>query len=189
MSGGHFHRGWFGKVVEEGELDVVVEGATRRSVARRNVRRVLSADRGARQLVLCCAETDEYRRLARVEASACDGAVLAIAAQMPRADDGGARRESRGENVVGVDLAMESVEKARASYPALSFEHLDIFEEGAAAALQKLAPAGFGRVFIDINGSRMLPAVLEALRLAVEELGAPVVVVKSRALPAHLGET
>ena len=32
-------------------------------------------------------------------------------------------------------------------------------------------------------------AVLEALRLAVEELGAPVVVVKSRALHAHLGET
>ena len=90
------------------------------------------------------------------------------------------------KNVVGVDLAMESVEKARASYPDLRFEQLDIFEEGAAAALQKLAPAGFGRVFIDINGSRMLPAVLEALRLAVEELGAPVVVVKSRALHAHL---
>ena len=91
-------------------------------------------------------------------------------------------------NVVGVDLAMESVEKARVGYPALRFEQLDIFEEGAAAALQKLAPAGFGRVFVDINGSRMLPAVLAALRFAVEELGTPVVVVKSRALHAHLGQ-
>ena len=187
VSGGHFHRGWFGKVVEEGELDVVVEGAQRRSVARRNVRRVLSADHSGAPLVLCCAETDEYRRLARVEASACDGAVLEIGADLGLTTAVLAERVG-AENVVGVDLAMESVEKARASYPDLRFEHLDIFEEGAAAALQKLAPAGFGRVFVDINGSRMLPAVLEALRLAVEELGAPVVVVKSRALHAHLGE-
>ena len=187
VSGGHFHRGWFGKVVEEGELDVVVEGATRRSVARRNVRRVLSADRGGAPLVLCCAETDEYRRLARVEASACDGAVLEIGADLGLTTAVLAERVG-AKNVVGVDLAMESVEKARASYPDLRFEQLDIFEEGAVAALQKLAPAGFGRVFVDINGSRMLPAVLEALRLAVEELGAPVVVVKSRALHAHLGE-
>ena len=78
---------------------------------------------------------------------------------------------------MGVDLAMESVEKARASYPDLRFEQLDIFEEGAAAALQRSRPLASG-VFVDINGSRMLPAVLEALRLAVEELGAPVVVVE-----------
>ena len=136
---------------------------------------------------MCCAETDEYRRLARVEASACDGAVLEIGADLGLTTAVLAERVG-AENVVGVDLAMESVEKARASYPDLRFEQLDIFEEGAAAALQKLAPAGFGRVFVDINGSRMLPAVLEALRLAIEELGAPVVVVKSRALHAHLGE-
>ena len=102
-------------------------------------------------------------RLARVEASACDGAVLEIGADLGLTTAVLAERVG-AENVVGVDLAMESVEKARASYPDLTFEQLDIFEEGAAAALQKLAPAGFGRVFIDINGSRMLPAVLEALR-------------------------
>ena len=162
-------------------------------------------------LVLVAAETDEYRRCARVELGP-DDLVLEIGSDLGACC--AVAREVCGSRVLGVDLSAGSVERARAAHPSIRFECADVLLPGAARQLLEwgtevaaaaAAVAGndgiaggaaaptdvFTRVLIDINGSRPLPAVASALAMVLDELGlgaGGVVVVKSRSLHRRLRE-
>lgn len=152
--------------------------------------------------VCVCRETSDYHQVA-MAAITQDDVVLEIGSDLgklcalawPRCHG----------RVLGVDLSSHSVARARASYPDIAFEVLDALQVGAAAALARaavaalaqprtasaeglpMAFAGFTAVFIDINGSRLLPAVAAVLQMVLDELSAATAVVAmAEPLPLRL---
>ncbi len=57
---------------------------------------------------------------------------------------------SRCAEVIGLDKAQDRLALARAAYPTVRFEQLDIFDDDTKL---ELLGAGFNVVLIDINGS------------------------------------
>ena len=137
--------------------------------------------------LVCCKETDLYRavapdRIVRTDRVLEIGSDLGLLCAIASPLCGGA--------LVGVDLSELSVAKARASYPHIRFEQLDVLAQGAAASLRELGGGdGFSVCFVDINGNRPLPAVLSVLDLVLTELRPRprLVCVKSRELWRALG--
>ena len=163
--------------------------------------------------VVVCRETSDYHAVAAscigvndcvLEIGSDLGALCAIAYPLC---------EGR---LVGVDLSETSIARAQQSHPNICFQRLDALQVGSGLALRNLADlarasaakgvpteptaapkapaptasssqtAPFTRVFIDINGNRLLPAVAGVLQIALEELDAPFICCKSRALHAAL---
>lgn len=127
--------------------------------------------------------TDFYRRMAKSCISASDfcieigsdfGVTTEVIAQSCR-------------KVVGVDKSKSSVIKAREQYPLIPFLCCDVFREPDRLKMLHAEDKvdggeGINVAFIDINGNRPLPAVLECVDL-VERLLAPrIIVIKSKEL-------
>ena len=97
--------------------------------------------------VIVCAETETYRRIAcaaawRARADSASDAASTWRALEIGSDLGAAcaliSRASGRRRVIGVDLSESSVAAARARFPALQFEQMDVFEAGATARLREL---------------------------------------------------
>ena len=95
--------------------------------------------------------------------------------------------------MIGIDKATDSIQHSRSNYPHLSFVQWDILED---ASIPPELDGVFGRgersepygvLAIDLNGSRALPAVLEALSRIWRMGWQPrLIIVKARSLHAHL---
>eukprot|EP01045_Picozoa_sp_COSAG04_P026242 COSAG04_NODE_3606_length_2676_cov_1.369810_4_plen_412_part_00 len=137
---------------------------------------------GAAGALTLCAETEEFRLLARalprrgwfcLDIGAAHGhATEALAAAC---GDGG----PEGGRAVGVEKGHDFVTAARAERPGLRFERLD-----ALAAPQYLLQLATGAdcLAIDINGVRELEALAPLLALALRVIKPRLVLVKSRRL-------
>ncbi len=126
-------------------------------------------------LVLVASETNDYRRTAIVHTRnedhfleiGCDFGILVDSVD--------------AKTSLGVDKSEESIQIARQRYPNREYILGDIFEDDLTIPLG--APSV---VAIDINGNRMLPAVLDCIQLAMEKFSPRLIVVKSRELYAKL---
>ena len=142
---------------------------------------------GAAVKILVCAETIDYHRAIRafvcpddtvVEIGCDDGRACAVAAQ------------SCGfSRVLGIDLALLSITRARAAFPKIRFEQLDVLKIGGAAAIQSLAksigddaPSSFSVVCIDVNGNRGIGCVVRVIQVMLQLQPTSLIIVKSRAL-------
>jgi hypothetical protein len=164
------------RVVEECEDDrerIVVRypsGSTYR-VRRSNLMPVMEHES---HIILVASETNDYRRTAIVQTLpedhfveiGCDFGILVDSVDC----------QSR----LGVDKSEESIRIAKERYPSREFLLGDIFEDLEIEIKQPLVVA------IDINGNRMLPAVLKCLQLVLDRMAPRLVVVKSRELYAEM---
>jgi hypothetical protein len=126
-------------------------------------------------LILVCSETKDYHRTSIVHTRqednfleiGCDFGIL-----VDKVD---------AKTRLGVDKSEESIKGARERYPNRAFLLGDVFEDDLNITLESPAV-----VAIDINGNRMLPAVLDCIQLALEKWSPRLIVVKSRELYAKL---
>ncbi|OQR98706.1 hypothetical protein ACHHYP_08277 [Achlya hypogyna] len=132
--------------------------------------------------VLVTAETSHYRRLARTQVYAHD-IVIEIGCDLGATVE--ILSETVGvENAIGIDKSTDSIAVAKATYPKCQFIELDIFH--SSADLLALAQ-NCTKILIDINGNRLLGAVVDALNLVLS--GCPkldLVIVKSVELHKEL---
>ena len=136
----------------------------------------------SRAATIVCAETEEFRLLARTLPlpgwAALDiGAAHGHATEMLAAAVGATGR------VVGVEKGREFIEAARQERPQLTFERLDAL--AAPQYLVQLAGTGVDIVAIDINGIREISGLLPLIALAERVVAPSVLLVKSR----HLWES
>ncbi|EQC35971.1 hypothetical protein SDRG_06713 [Saprolegnia diclina VS20] len=132
--------------------------------------------------VLVTAETSHYRRLARTQIDASD-VVLEIGCDLGPTVE--IIAETVGfENVTGIDKSADSIAVAKVSHPQCHFIEMDIFR----STNELLAIASrCSKILIDINGNRLLGAVVDALSLVLH--GCPkleLVIVKSVELHREL---
>lgn len=126
-------------------------------------------------LILVTAETSDYRRIATVHTRiedhfleiGCDFGILVDSVD--------------AKTRLGIDKSETSIQIARERYPNRDFLLGDIFEDDLDIALENPSV-----VAIDINGNRMLPAVLDCIQLAVDRWSPRLVIVKSRELYAYM---
>ncbi|KDO30013.1 hypothetical protein SPRG_05202 [Saprolegnia parasitica CBS 223.65] len=132
--------------------------------------------------VLVTAETSHYRRLARTQIDATD-IVLEIGCDLGPTVEIIAQTVGV-ENVIGIDKSSDSIAVAKASHPQCQFIEMDIFR----SSNELLALASrCSKILIDINGNRLLGAVVDALALVLH--GCPkldLVIVKSVELHREL---
>jgi hypothetical protein len=82
---------------------------------------------------------------------------------------------------LGVDKSEDSIRIARERYPTRNFLLGDVFEDELDISLGSPSV-----VAIDINGNRMLPAVLDCIQLALDNWSPRLIIVKSRELYAKM---
>ena len=150
--------------------------------ARRDVQAPSSPATWVGKHMVLCAETDEFRQLARalprkgwfcVDVGAAHGhATECLAAAC---NDGG----PEGGRVIGVEKGHEFYEAARKERPGLEFQKLDVL--AAPQYLLQLAE-GADCVIVDINGVRELEALAPLLALVQRAISPNLLVVKSRKL-------
>lgn len=118
-------------------------------------------------------ETSMYRRLAKTQVRSVD-TCLEIGS-----DFGATTKilDSVGSRAVGIDKNQEHVAQAAESHPGVKFVCADVLRDPE--VLQK-HPATC--VFVDINGNRMLGAVLECVQIVQAQLLPRLIVVKSKEL-------
>jgi hypothetical protein len=129
-------------------------------------------------LILVASETNDYRRIATVHTTkednfmeiGCDFGILVDSVD--------------AKTRLGVDKSEESIRTARERYPHRDFLLGDVFGDDLGIDLESPSV-----IAIDINGNRMLPAVLDCIQLAVDRWSPRLIVVKSRELYARLDET
>lgn len=128
-------------------------------------------------LVVVTSETNDYRRTAIVHTRkedhfleiGCDFGILVDSVD--------------AKTSLGIDKSEESIQIARQRYPNQEYLLGDIFEDELPIALGSPSV-----VAIDINGNRMLPAVLDCIQVAMDKFSPKLIVVKSRELYAKLQE-
>jgi hypothetical protein len=126
-------------------------------------------------LILVASETNDYRRTAIVHTReedhfveiGCDFGILVDSVDT----------KSR----LGVDKSEESIRIAKERYPNREFLLRDVFEDSDIPTLQQPLV-----VAIDINGNRLLPAVLKCVQLAMDSWSPRLIIVKSRELYAKM---
>ena len=126
-------------------------------------------------LVLVASETNDYRRMATVHTRqednfleiGCDFGILVDTVD--------------AKTRLGVDKSEESIKIARERYPNRHFLLGDVFEDDLDITLDNPSV-----IAIDINGNRMLPAVLDCIQLALDKWSPRLIIVKSRELYAKL---
>ena len=127
----------------------------------------------SQNLILVTSETTDYRRTAIVQTLAtdhfieigCDFGILVDSVD--------------AATTFGVDKSPESIRIAKERYPNRDFLLSDVFE-----SLDNIPNEEPLVVAIDINGNRMLPAVLKCIQLVLDNFSPRIVVVKSRELYA-----
>lgn len=132
--------------------------------------------------VITCAETREYRVLARSQLTP-DDRVLEIGSSTGNGTEVIAQHCA---NVVGVDISKELVGKARKQFPQLKFELLNALDPVQLGVLKDICltePEGVRKVvFMDIGGNRELLPVIQLLEVVEKQLRPELIVVKSREL-------
>lgn len=126
-------------------------------------------------LVLVTSETNDYRRTAIVHTReedhfleiGCDFGILVDSVD--------------AKTTVGVDKSEESIQIAKERYPHRRFILGDIFQDELDLSLESPSV-----IAIDINGNRMLPAVLDCIQLSMDKFAPRLIIVKSRELYAQL---
>lgn len=147
------------------------KGATYR-VRRSNLMPVLEHQS---HLILVTSETNDYRRTAIVHTRiedhfleiGCDFGILVDSVD--------------AKTRLGVDKSENSIHIARERYPNRDFLLGDILSDDLDIKLD-----GPTNVAIDINGNRMLPAVLDCIQLALDKWSPRLIIVKSRELYARM---
>lgn len=127
---------------------------------------------------MVASETNDYRRMAIVHTCeedhfleiGCDFGILVNSVD--------------AKSQIGVDKSEESIAIAKERYPHRDFVLGDIFEDDLASTLPQTPTV----VAIDINGNRMLPAVLQCIQVAMSKWAPRLIIVKSRELYATLVE-
>jgi len=140
-------------------------------VRRSNLMPVLEHER---DVVLVAAETEDYRRIAIVHTReddhfmeiGCDFGVLVDSVDC----------RSR----VGIDKSEVSINAARRKYPTREFILGDVFQGVHVTPRHPLVLA------IDINGNRLLPAVIKCIQLAMDLYSPRIIIVKSKKLHAQI---
>ncbi|KAF0720269.1 Aste57867_456 [Aphanomyces stellatus] len=113
--------------------------------------------------ILVSAKTDHYRRLAKTQITPTD-VVMEIGCDLGITVDWIADIVGPA-NVIGVDKSHDSIAVAKKTYPRCQYVEMDIFHSRE----ELLALAGdCTKVLIDINGNRLLGAVVDALNLVLE---------------------
>jgi len=159
---------------EDDEKRVLVrypKGSTYR-VRRSNLMPVLEHQS---RLILVTSETNDYRRMATVHTRVedhfleigCDFGILVDSVD--------------SKTRLGVDKSEDSIRIARERYPTRNFLLGDVFEDELDISLGSPSV-----VAIDINGNRMLPAVLDCIQLALDNWSPRLIIVKSRELYAKM---
>jgi hypothetical protein len=126
-------------------------------------------------LILVAAETNDYRRMATVHTTKVDNFVEI------GCDFGILVDSVDAKTSLGVDKSEESIRIARDRYPTRNFLLGDVFEDNLGFVLESPSV-----IAIDINGNRLLPAVLDCIQLALDRWSPRLIVVKSRELYARL---
>jgi len=129
------------------------------------------------KLILVASETDDYRRTSIVHTRkedhfieiGCDFGILVDSVD--------------SKTRLGVDKSEASIRIAKERYPDREFLLGDIFD-----GCLDIIPEQPLIVSIDINGNRMLPAVLKCLQLVLDAWSPRLVIVKSRELYAKFEE-
>jgi predicted O-methyltransferase YrrM len=142
-----------------------------------------------------CAETNHYRQLARLQVNKGDcvleigsdlGACTSILASSVGTQIDGSAPEGTIDvpigAAVGIDKSEQSVNEARKRFPDIPFHCLDVLLSPPGTLLSCLVPdrSGFDVVFIDINGNRMMKAVLKVIEIVKNELRPRLIVIKSK---------
>lgn len=130
-------------------------------------------------LILVASETTDYRRLATVHTTSkdhfieigCDFGILVDSVH--------------AKTALGLDKSESSIAIAKKQYPTREFVLGDIFEKHCNCRLPHPDRKEPLVVAIDINGNRMLPAVLQCIELVLT-WSPRLIVVKSRALYAKM---
>jgi len=128
-------------------------------------------------LILVASETNDYRRTATVHTTGedhfveigCDYGILVDSVD--------------AKTRIGIDKSEESIQIANERYPSRDFRLGDIFGDDLGIHLDSPSV-----IAIDINGNRLLPAVLDCIQLVVDRWSPRLVIVKSRELYARLEE-
>ncbi|CAJ1940090.1 unnamed protein product [Cylindrotheca closterium] len=163
------------RVLEEPDSEnrVLVQypkGSTYR-VRRKNLMPVLEHQSN---LILVASETNDYRRSAIVHTLESDSF-------MEIGCDFGILVDSvHCESKIGIDKSEESIGIAKERYPSRDFLLADVFEDFDASAHKPTVVA------IDINGNRLLPAVIDCIQLVMDAWSPRLIVVKSRELYAKM---
>lgn len=129
------------------------------------------------RLILVASETNDYRRMATVHTTkedhfmeiGCDFGILVDSVD--------------SKTRLGLDKSEESIRIARERYPNRNFLLGDVFGDDLDINLESPSV-----IAIDINGNRLLPAVLDCIQLAVDRWSPRLIIVKSRELYTRLKE-
>lgn len=141
------------------------------------VERRLTGSEG-RCVVVVCAGTAQYRRLARamrgekiIEIGTSCGECTVVLAQ--------------NNAVIGLDVSKEMIEKAKKANPLLEFHVMDVLMDtpGVVRLSQR---QGTTAVFIDIGGNRMMETVIALVRCVLRNVRPKTIVVKCKSLAAAL---
>ncbi|KAL9653817.1 hypothetical protein ABK040_012878 [Willaertia magna] len=128
-------------------------------------------------ILIVCKTTSDYRRLARTQLTKEDVIIEIGSAQGVCTN----YIEKYCKKVIGIDKSKEYIEMSRKNYPSLEFICLDILESKE-EFINLSKELGVSKIYIDINGNRLLPTVLQALEIIQKEVKPEVVVVKSTEL-------
>ncbi|OQS04835.1 hypothetical protein THRCLA_02962 [Thraustotheca clavata] len=132
--------------------------------------------------ILVTAETSHYRRLARTQISSND-VVIEIGCDFGPTVELIAQTVGL-ENVIGIDKSSDSIKIAKESHPDCQFIEMDIFRtpQELIQLTQKCS-----KILIDINGNRLLGAVVDALILVLQNSPkVDLIIVKSVELHRYL---
>ena len=127
------------------------------------------------RLILVASETNDYRRMATVHTTkednfmeiGCDFGILVDSVD--------------SKTRLGLDKSEESIRIARKRYPNRTFLLGDVFGDDISINLESPSV-----IAIDINGNRLLPAVLDCIQLVVDRWSPRLIIVKSRELYTRL---
>eukprot|EP00164_Ancoracysta_twista_P013375 GFYU01021328.1.p1 GENE.GFYU01021328.1~~GFYU01021328.1.p1 ORF type:complete len:288 (-),score=73.93 GFYU01021328.1:162-1025(-) len=137
-----------------------------------------------RKCIIVTEDTEAYRKVSKLQAHADDG-FLEVGSSFGKAT---VQVHEVCKNIVGIDISQDHLDQARESYPDIQFEHLNLFDElGAHRKIAKMhRRLNFNKVMIDINGNRMMKAVVEAVHVCNQLINPGLIIVKSVELFAVL---
>jgi precorrin-6B methylase 2 len=124
--------------------------------------------------VIVCESTLVYRKLAGLQTCSQDVA-LEIGSALGHATH---YLSQYCGKVIGIDKSREFVQTAQTNYPDIEFICMDVIQEKE-ALINLLTKHHVNKVFIDINGNRMLKTVLLVIDLIQQIIQPSLIVVKS----------
>ncbi len=168
---------------EQGRVEVEFQRDRRRAhVAVHRLRRVFAQGASICSFVIC-AETEEYRLLARTNVPD-DAEVIEIGCSTGKCS---AVLAQRAKRLLALDIGADVIDQARAAYPDIEFACLDALAE--TGRLVELMP-GCTVLFVDIGGNRSMEALAQLVPVMMQRLpNLRLIVVKNRDLYRSAAKT